>query len=86
MLGNFSFHKNSAIPSPELLERLDFESFLDSDKEQMFELLEFIGLAEHAEIPAAELSGGQRRLLALGRAIAMRPKMLFSWPNGDLVG
>ena len=34
-------------------------------------------LAEYAEIPAAELSGGQRRLLALGRAIAMRPKMLL---------
>ncbi|MDG2403581.1 MAG: ABC transporter ATP-binding protein, partial [Paracoccaceae bacterium] len=46
-------------------------------KEQMFELLEFIGLSDHAEIPAAELSGGQRRLLALGRAIAMRPKMLL---------
>ena len=46
-------------------------------KDEMFELLEFIGLAEHAEIPAAELSGGQRRLLALGRAIAMRPKMLL---------
>jgi branched-chain amino acid transport system ATP-binding protein len=46
-------------------------------KEQMFELLEFIGLEDHAEIPAAELSGGQRRLLALGRAIAMRPKMLL---------
>jgi ABC-type branched-subunit amino acid transport system ATPase component len=46
-------------------------------KDEMMELLEFIGLAEHAEIPAAELSGGQRRLLALGRAIAMRPKMLL---------
>ena len=46
-------------------------------KGEMMELLEFIGLAEHAEIPAAELSGGQRRLLALGRAIAMRPKMLL---------
>ena len=46
-------------------------------KTEMMELLEFIGLAEHAEIPAAELSGGQRRLLALGRAIAMRPKMLL---------
>jgi ABC-type branched-subunit amino acid transport system ATPase component len=46
-------------------------------KEEMQELLEFIGLADHAEIPAAELSGGQRRLLALGRAIAMRPKMLL---------
>ena len=46
-------------------------------KAEMMELLEFIGFAEHAEIPAAELSGGQRRLLALGRAIAMRPKMLL---------
>ena len=46
-------------------------------REEMQELLEFIGLADHAEIPAAELSGGQRRLLALGRAIAMRPKMLL---------
>ena len=46
-------------------------------KEEMMDLLEFIGLAEHAEIPAAELSGGQRRLLALGRAIAMKPKMLL---------
>lgn len=46
-------------------------------RERMLELLEFIGLSDHAEIPAAELSGGQRRLLALGRAIAMRPKMLL---------
>ena len=46
-------------------------------KEEMQELLEFIGLSDYAEIPAAELSGGQRRLLALGRAIAMRPKMLL---------
>ena len=46
-------------------------------RDEMQELLEFIGLADHAEIPAAELSGGQRRLLALGRAIAMRPKMLL---------
>jgi branched-chain amino acid transport system ATP-binding protein len=47
-------------------------------KEEMLELLEFIGLADYSEIPAAELSGGQRRLLALGRAIAMRPKMLLA--------
>lgn len=46
-------------------------------REEMLELLEFIGLADHTEIPAAELSGGQRRLLALGRAIAMKPKLLL---------
>jgi branched-chain amino acid transport system ATP-binding protein len=43
----------------------------------MLELLAFIGLADYADMPAGELSGGQRRLLALGRAMAMRPKLLM---------
>ena len=43
----------------------------------MMELLEFIGLADYAGMPASELSGGQRRLLSLGRAMAMRPKLLM---------
>lgn len=46
-------------------------------REEMLDLLEFIGLADYADLPASELSGGQRRLLALARAIAMRPKMLL---------
>ena len=46
-------------------------------KEEMMEILSFIGLADFAEIPASELSGGQRRLLSLGRAMAMRPKLLM---------
>ena len=41
------------------------------------ELLEILGLTRFADIPASELSGGQRRLLALGRAIAMKPKLLL---------
>ncbi len=45
--------------------------------EDMMELMHFIGLADYAEMPARELSGGQRRLLALGRAMAMRPKLLM---------
>ena len=45
--------------------------------DEMMELLEFIGLADFAAMPASELSGGQRRLLALGRAMAMRPKLLM---------
>jgi branched-chain amino acid transport system ATP-binding protein len=52
----------------------------DSDRQmrkEMLELLEFIGLARFADMPAGELSGGQRRLLALGRAIAMKPKLLL---------
>jgi branched-chain amino acid transport system ATP-binding protein len=46
-------------------------------RDEMMEILTFIGLADFAEIPASELSGGQRRLLALGRAMAMRPKLLM---------
>ena len=45
--------------------------------EDMMELMQFIGLADYAEMPARELSGGQRRLLSLGRAMAMRPKLLM---------
>ena len=34
-------------------------------------------VASFEDIPAEELSGGQRRFLALGRAIAMKPKLLL---------
>ncbi len=44
---------------------------------EMMELLAFIGLADYAAMPAGELSGGQRRLLALGRAMAAKPKLLM---------
>lgn len=44
---------------------------------EMMEILSFIGLADFAGVPASELSIGQRRLLALGRAIAMKPKLLM---------
>ena len=46
-------------------------------REEMMELLAFIGLADFAALPASELSIGQRRLLALGRAMAMRPRLLM---------
>lgn len=44
---------------------------------EMMELLAFIGLADFAEMPAGDMSGGQRRLLALGRAMAAKPKLLM---------
>ena len=63
MAGIFSFHRVAAE------ER--------QIREEMMEILTFIGLADYADIPASELSVGQRRLLALGRAIAMKPKLLM---------
>jgi branched-chain amino acid transport system ATP-binding protein len=44
---------------------------------EMMELLSFIGLAPYADMPAGGMSIGQRRLLALGRAMAMKPKLLM---------
>ena len=44
---------------------------------EMLDLLDFVGLADFAEMPAGELSIGQRRLLALGRAMAMKPVLLM---------
>lgn len=46
-------------------------------REEMMDILSFIGLADFAEVPASEMSVGQRRLLALGRAIAMKPRLLM---------
>ncbi|MBO0763526.1 MAG: ABC transporter ATP-binding protein [Hyphomicrobiaceae bacterium] len=46
-------------------------------RQEMMELLSFIGLADYADMPAGEMSGGQQRLLALGRAMAARPKLLL---------
>ncbi len=46
-------------------------------KERMQELLHFVGLADFAGMPASELSFGQRRMVALARAISMEPKLLM---------
>ena len=46
-------------------------------REEMLDLLDFVGLADYADMPAGELSIGQRRLLSLGRAMAMKPTLLM---------
>jgi cell division transport system ATP-binding protein len=49
------------------------------------ELLAWIGLADRAEQPAAALSGSERRLLAVARAIVPRPQLLIAdEPLADL--
>lgn len=46
-------------------------------KEEMLDLLDFVGMAEFADMPAAEVSGGQSRLIILARAMAMKPQLLM---------
>lgn len=46
-------------------------------RELALEKLEFVGLAEKAELPASELPFGNQRLLELARAIAAEPDLLL---------
>jgi phospholipid/cholesterol/gamma-HCH transport system ATP-binding protein len=49
------------------------------------EVLSFIGLGEFIDRMPSELSGGQRRRVAIGRAMAPRPKLvLFDDPTTGL--
>jgi branched-chain amino acid transport system ATP-binding protein len=41
------------------------------------ELLAFVGLADHGELPASTLTYGRQRLLEIARALAARPKLLL---------
>ena len=46
-------------------------------RERGREVLEFVGLAERADLPAAHLPYGQQRLLEIARALATRPALLL---------
>jgi phospholipid/cholesterol/gamma-HCH transport system ATP-binding protein len=49
----------------------------DEVRRRVEELLGFVGLADHIEKPPSTLSGGQRRRVAIARAMAARPKLLL---------
>ena len=47
-------------------------------RDNVTELLAWVGLAKRADSPAAALSGGERQLVAIARAIIARPKLLIA--------
>ncbi len=47
------------------------------DKARRREILDMVGLADRERQPARLLSGGEQQRLALGRALATRPEVLF---------
>jgi phospholipid/cholesterol/gamma-HCH transport system ATP-binding protein len=49
----------------------------DEVRQRVEEVLGFVGLAEHIDKPPSALSGGQRRRVAIARAMAARPKLLL---------
>ena len=54
-----------------------FRGVSAQDADRIWEILEFIGLADKADVPADTLSHGERQWLELGMMIASRPKLLL---------
>jgi ABC-type branched-subunit amino acid transport system ATPase component len=46
-------------------------------REQAMDLLRWLGLQDHVQKPAGTLSGGQRRLMEMARALMARPRLLL---------
>ncbi len=46
-------------------------------REKALETLDFLGLAQYANVPATSLSYGQRRVVEIARALVMGPKVLL---------
>ena len=49
----------------------------DYQDRRVNELLEFVGLSEHANKYPSQLSGGQKQRVAIARALAARPRLLL---------
>jgi phospholipid/cholesterol/gamma-HCH transport system ATP-binding protein len=67
--------------------KLDEETEMPADevRRRVIEVLRFIGLEEYIDRMPSELSGGQRRRVAIARAVAARPRLLlFDEPTSGL--
>ena len=77
------FQEGALFDSLTVRENVGYKTYEESDMPleqvdaRVKEVLGFIGLAEHLDKMPSELSGGQRRRVAIARAMAFKPRILL---------
>ena len=77
------FQEGALFDSITVGENVGFKAYeetdmaLDDVRRRVEEVLGFVGLAEHIDKMPADLSGGQRRRVAIARAMVAKPKLLL---------
>ncbi len=81
----YIFQMYNLIPNLTIRENIEVGAYLGTDPLNVDELLETLGLKEHAAKLPNQLSGGQQQRTAIGRAIVKNPDILLcDEPTGAL--